>query len=242
MKTRSCWGTPPSRLYRVIRKIKSEYSHGARVCVIGASDGKFVFPFLRNGFHVTAYEIDDTALLGGTKEFPIYREKGSIIKQVYKESIEKPIYHKVPIVGDKIDGLIARSKIEGLQEGLQIRKENFYKFPPRERFDVVFTSCSIPYECNLDIPVKDIMAALLNSVAVGGYLYMDYMMPLEDRHSWKPEHYFRTGEMKGFFAKEKWDVIYLREMSRPIFEAAHVDRPEDHFHRFGYVMAKKLSD
>ena len=62
MKTRSCWGDPPSRLYRFIRTIKPEFPHSARVCVIGASDGKFVLPFLRNGFHVTAYEIDDIAL------------------------------------------------------------------------------------------------------------------------------------------------------------------------------------
>lgn len=242
MKTRSCWSDPPSRLYRFIRTIKPEFPHSARVCVIGASDGKFVLPFLRNGFHVTAYEIDDIALFGGTKEFPIFRERGSIIKQVYVESLEKQVYHKIPTIEDKIDGLIARSKAEGLQKGLQIRKENFYKLPPQEKFDVVFTSCSIPYECNLDVPIKDIMATLLDSVVVGGYLYMDYMMPLEDRHSWKPEHYFRTGEMKNYFVKEKWDIIHLREMTRPIFEAAHVDRPEDHFHRFGYVMAKKLSN
>lgn len=43
------------------------------ICIIGGSDGKFVLPFLRGGFSVTVYEIDETAVYGGEKEFPIER-------------------------------------------------------------------------------------------------------------------------------------------------------------------------
>lgn len=241
MKTKSCWGEPPSRLYRFIRMLKSEFPNGACICVVGASDGKFVFPFLRNGFRVTAYEIDDVALYGGVKKFPITREKINIVKQVYVESPDKITYNRLPTI-EIPDGLIARSKAEGLQDMLQIKKRNYYKSPSNEKYDVVFTSCSIPYECNLDIPVNDIMDSLINSVATGGYLYMDYMMPLEDRHLWKSKHYFRTGEIKKYFTIDKWDIIYNYEMRRPVFEAAHVDRPEDHFHCFGYILAKHTAD
>ena len=69
---------------------------------------------------------------------------------------------------------------------------------------------------------------------------MDYMMPLEDCHSWRPEHYIRKGKMNEFFLGDDWKVLHLYEMAKPVFEAAHVDRPEDHFHRFGYVLAEHI--
>ncbi len=66
-------------------------------------------------------------------------------------------------------------------------------------------------------------------------------MPLEDSHTWKSETFFRSGEIRGFF-RDNWEICHIYEMKKPIFELAHIDRSEDHFHRFGYILAKKLSE
>ena len=238
MKTKSCWGTPPSRLYRFIRRLQSEDRQDCKVCVVGASDGKFVLPFLRRGFHVTAYEVDKVALFGGDKEFPIDRDH--IQKMEYVPSDKNPEYQKVPSAKKEILGLVKRVEAEGYGHLFTLKEEDFYKNPPQDPYDIVFTSCSIPYEINFATPISIIMSVLLNCVSVHGYLYMDYIMPLEDSHDWRPEHYFRTGSVRKYFQNDCWKVIHLYEMSKPIFEAAHVDRPEDHFHRFGYILAKRL--
>ena len=141
-----------------------------------------------------------------------------------------------------IQGLKLRAELEQSDHLLTIKMKNFYREPPAETYEAVFTSCSIPYPCNFDIPVSDIMGALMSSVSKGGYLCMDYMLPLEDCHNWRPEHYLRRGVVKKYLLKADWKIIHLREMSEPIFEAAHADRPNDHFHRFGYVLAEHISD
>lgn len=239
MRTKSIWGNPPSRLYRFKRMLQAKFGTDGKVCVVGASDGKFVFPFLRSGFAVTAYEVDDIAVFGGEKEFPIARKDIPVQKYVPNPN-HNPIYQKVPSEMRHIQGLKLRAELEHLDQRLTIRIKNFYKDPPSEKYEAIFTSCSIPYECNFDIPVADIMRALMDTVSKGGYLYMDYMLPLEDCHEWRPEHYLRRGTVKKYLSNGDWKVIHLQEMSKPIFEAAHADRPNDHFHRFGYVLAERV--
>lgn len=237
MKTKSAWGTANSRIYKFIRKIKNEKGTAASVCIIGASDGKFVFPFLRNNFTVTAVEFDQTALYGGEKEFPVEREKITACK--YTSQKTKPQYQKIPTKLKHIDGLLKRAEKENLKNNLTIIEKDFYRSGIEMSFDIVFTSCSIQYKSNRDIPVNQIMNRLKNAVALGGYLYMDYMMPLEDSHTWKAPHFFRTGEIVKYFDQD-WKIHYVIEMKQPVFEAAHVDRPEDHFHRFGYILAQRM--
>lgn len=234
MKTHSCWGTPPSRIYSFINKLELNSS----ICIVGCSDGKFVLPFLRKGFNVTAIDMDEASLFGGAKIAPIHR---AIIKQIqYSPCNSKPVYKKLPTETIFIDGLIKRVEKEKLSNKLKYHQIDYYRFPPKEQYDVVFTSCSLQYKSNRDIPVMSLIATLQGNVKLGGYLYMDYMMPLEDTHTWKSEHFFRTGQIKQYFSCEKWEIIYVKEMRKPVFEAAHIDRPEDHFHRFGYILAKRV--
>ena len=37
-----------------------------------------------------------------------------------------------------------------------------------------------------------------------------------------------------------WEIISCRENNFPTFEGAHVDGTRDHFHRFGYILARKI--
>lgn len=241
MKTKSAWGNPPTRLYKFRDIINSKFGNNASVCIIGASDGKFVMPFLRSGMQVVAYDLDDSAINGGMKEFPI--ERDDIVAAEYTPNPDRnPIYVRVPSEEREILGLKKRVEIEKLTANLSIVIDNFYKNPPKKTFDAVFTSCSIPYPCNFDMSISHIINVIQKSVTPGGYVYMDYMMPLEDCHTWRPKHYLRRGEIKKYFDNTEWKLISLYEMKKPVFEAAHVDRPEDHFHRFGYILAEHLKN
>lgn len=241
MKTTSIWGAAPTRLYKFKSRLQSKFGSQAKICIVGASDGKFVFPFLRSGMAVTAYEIDKIAVHGGEKEFP--KAQPNVEQEEYVPNPDRnPIYKKVPSEFRQILGLKKRAELEGLSELLTIREENFYKQPPQESYEGVFTSCSIPYPSNFDIPLAQIMKSLLKPVKAGGYLYMDYMLPLEDCHSWRPEHYIRRGTLNRYFKAGEWNMIHWREQRNPVFEAAHVDRPENHFHRFGYILVERLNN
>lgn len=67
MKTKSIWGTSPTRIYKFKELINLKIGNKASICIVGASDGKFVMPFLRSGFSVTAYDIDEVVVYGGKK-------------------------------------------------------------------------------------------------------------------------------------------------------------------------------
>ena len=234
MYTHSYWGKPPTRIYEFIKKCDRNIS----VCVVGASDGKFVLPFLRKGFKVTAIDIDETAMFGGKKTIP--KKRNQITALEYTKTSKKPIYTSLPTETVHIDGLIKRVQKEKLEKNFCYILGDYYRNPIEQQFDVVFTSCSIQYKSNRDIPVFELISTLQNNVKVNGYLYMDYMMPLEDTHDWKCEHFLRTGQIKKYFTNNNWKICYVKEMKKPIFEAAHIDRPEDHFHRFGYILAKRV--
>jgi hypothetical protein len=236
IKTKSIWGKPPSRLYLFIHLIvKTEVQN---VCIVGCSDGKFVMPFLRKGYRVFGYDIDKIALYGGEKKVPLKR--AMISRQKYSPSAWKITLPEIPSQVVVIDGLKKRAEKEKLSNSLSFFEQDFYHNPPLETFDVVFTSCSMQYENNRDIPITKIIEILQNHVNKNGFLYMDYMMPLEDRHTWKAEHFLRSGQMEQYFSTG-WDILSLKEMRYPIFEAAHVEIVRDHFHRFGYLLAHKAT-
>lgn len=233
MKTTSCWGNPPQRIYSFMKKLSPE----ASVCIVGCSDGKFVLPFLRKGFRVTGIDFDKIAIHGGEKIKPIDRQ--IISEKQYVPCKVKPQYDSLPTETIQIKGLLKRIEEEKLGKNFHLIQTDYYRNPLLEEFDVVFTSCSLQYKANRDLSLVKMIDTLKNSVKPNGYLYMDYMMALEDSHQWKAEQFLRTGQLKGFFL-DGWEICYIREKKQPVFEAAHIDRPEDHFHRFGYVLARKM--
>ena len=239
MKTKSAWGNSPKRIYNIIRKLEGQKLDNINVCIVGCSDGKFVLPFARHNIKVIGYAIDKVALYGGMKFFPIHRE--DIERKKYVSSNDKPIFPEIPCEQREIMGLKKRLEVEKLNSFVTIREQDFYRSETTEKFDLVFTSCSIQYKCNRDIGIHAMLSKLKKSVKIGGYLYMDYMMPLEDSHTWKSELFLRTGQIYELF-DESWKIEYVRESKTPILELAHVDRPSDHFHRFGYVLARRLKN
>ena len=55
-KTKSIWGNPPKRLYRLIDLAENNIGKDFNACIVGCSDGKFLLPFARKGIKVEREE------------------------------------------------------------------------------------------------------------------------------------------------------------------------------------------
>jgi len=235
MKTKSIWGNPPTRLYKLIKIAKQNWGKEFTACIVGCSDGKFLMPFAREGIKVTGYDIDDIALYGGIKAFPIIKEK---IKYPYSPDFESKTFE---LENKKVLSVVDRLKIENIDNNAYIEKRDFYKDLPKEKFNVVFTSCSLHYSVNKEFTLEDKTKKLQSIVMPNGYLYIDYMMAIDenDYNTYPSEKFYRKKEILNYF-DDSWEIISYRENNNPSFEGAHVDCVKDHFHRFGYILAKKV--
>lgn len=235
MKTKSIWGNPPTRLYKLLNLAKKEWGKNFTVCIVGCSDGKFLMPFARNEIKVTGYDIDEVALYGGNKDFPIIKKK---IKYEYNPEF---ISKKYDLENKRVLGVTERLKIEQIDEFADIKKRDFYRTENDEKFNVVFTSCSLHYSANQDFTLEEKTNKLQDIVLPNGYLYMDYMMAIDEKDykTYPANKFYRKNEIKKYF-DNTWEIISFRENNFPTFEGAHVDCTRDHFHRFGYILARKI--
>lgn len=235
MRTKSIWGNPPTRLYKLIKLAEKKYNNNFTACIVGCSDGKFLMPFARKGYSVTGYDIDDIALYGGEKDFPIVNQKNTY---KYDKNFKSENYL---LERKRVLGTVERLEIEGISNNAKIEKRDFYKNVPNKKFDVVFTSCSLHYSVNKEFTLKDKIEKLQSIVSKNGLLYIDYMMAIDENDfvNYPENKFFRKGEIKEYF-NDDWKIISIKENNKPTFEGAHVDCVKDHFHRFGYVLAEKV--
>lgn len=235
MKTKSIWGLPPTRLYNLIKIAENSFGKNFKACIVGCSDGKFLMPFARKQIHVTGYDIDDIALYGGYKDFPVIDKK---VKYDYSKNFESKQYK---LVNKRVYGITERLEKENLNKYANIEKRDFYKNVPKEKYNVVFTSCSLHYSVNSDFTLEDKTKKLQSIVAKNGYLYIDYMMALDedDYENYPTYKFYRKNEILKYF-DENWEIISFKENHNPTFEGAHVDCTRDHFHRFGYLLARRI--
>ena len=235
MKTKSIWGKPPTRLYRLLNLAKKEWGKNFTACIVGCSDGKFLMPFARDGIKVTGYDIDDIALYGGYKDFPIVKEK---IKYPYNPKFESKVFE---LETKRVLGVTERLLKENNSQYAIIEKRDFYRNMPNRKFNVVFTSCSLHYSANQDFNLEDKTKKLQRIVLPNGYLYIDYMMAIDenDYDKYPANKFYRKNEIKNYF-DNNWEIVSYRENNNPSFEGAHVDCVKDHFHRFGYILARRI--
>lgn len=235
MRTKSIWGNPPKRLYKLINMGLNTWGNDFEACIVGCSDGKFLMPFARRQIKVTGYDIDSIALFGGEKEFPIVLEK-KIYK--YDPNFKSKEYK---LEAKRVYGIIERLNMETISNYAHIEKRDFYRNLPDKKFDIVFTSCSLHYSANKDFTLEDKTNKLKSIVKKNGLLYMDYMMAIDenDYETYPKEKFFRKREILSYF-DDKWEIISIRENEHPSFEGAHVDCVKDHFHRFGYLLARRV--
>ena len=235
MKTKSIWGNPPKRLYKLMKIAERDFGKKYTACIVGCSDGKFLLPFARKKIRVAGYDIDDIALYGGQKLFPIVNEKN---KYQYNKNFKSPEYE---LVEKRVLGITERLEIENLSDHALIEKRDFYRNLPKEKFNVVFTSCSLHYSANQDFTLEDKTKKLQSIVLPNGYLYIDYMMAIDenDYKTYPSSKFYRKKEILNYF-NEDWEILSFRENNNPSFEGAHVDCVRDHFHRFGYILARRV--
>jgi hypothetical protein len=182
------------------------------VCVVGASDGKYVLPLARRGLRVIAIERDTLALDGG------------------------PITLPGPMPGT-MAGLRARLTAESLTDQVTIAEADILDLTESiENVDAVWTSCSWHYSINHRHPLADFIAAMQNLVHDDRGLFgAEYMMPVEPRH-FDSEHYPDAGQLRRHLTG--WDILW--EAYTPAFvEDPHVEQLQPHVHRMGLLIASR---
>ncbi|MGH3518487.1 MAG: hypothetical protein ACRDQ7_13920 [Haloechinothrix sp.] len=187
-------------------------SEAQTVCVVGASDGKFVLPLARHGMRVIAIERDPLALNGG------------------------PITLPGPTPAT-MAGLRSRLETERLYNLVQIIEANLVDLDDDvDPVDAVWTSCSWHYSVNHHRPLAEVVAAMQARVRNDGGLFgAEYMMPVEPWH-FRCEHYPDAGELRRYFAG--WDILW--ESSTPAFvEDPHIEQLRPHVHRMGLLIAAR---
>jgi hypothetical protein len=214
MRTSSLWGKPPTRYYKFLARVEATFpSKFLRVAILGCSDGKFVLPAARRGHSVLAIDIDEIALYGGTKLGPT----GAV----------------------QMLGLSERLRREHLSQRVSIVHEDFVEYRSAKRFHAVFTSGAVQYSRNMKHSLEEIVRKLKTYVGEHGYIYVDYMLATEEKHR-RRDNYPTKEIWSNFFEAEGWQVIYNRVLP-PLFEAAHVDNPVDHYHHWGHLLAQKTA-
>lgn len=214
MKTASLWGPPPTRFYRFLRLLESELSLGQRrIAVLGCADGKFVLPAARRGYDVLAIDVDRIALFGGTKE----DQSGTV----------------------RIPGLASRLLSEGLDKGVTIRCGDFVALRPEcDLSPAVLTSGSIQYSLNMPRTAEELLNAALGYVAPGGFFYIDYMLPYEDKYKGRPNCPDWSWWQSTLDRLTGWRILHHR-WGRPVLDPPHVEFASPHFHQWGHALLRR---
>lgn len=235
MKTKSIWGNPPKRLYKLVKIVEDLEKADKSVCIVGCSDGKFLMPFVRKNIFTVGYDIDEIALYGGKKLFPIKKDNK---KYKYTKNFKSKDFE---LEEREVVGTVKRLEIEGLTEYADISICDFYRNTPNRKFDLVFTSCSLHYSKNAYCSLEEKVKKLQSIVNKDGYLYLDYMMAIDENDyvNYPVSKFFRKREILNYF-DDSFEIISIKENNNISFEAAHVDCVKDHFHRFGYVFARRI--
>jgi hypothetical protein len=182
------------------------------VCVVGASDGKFVLPLARRGVRVVAVERDPLALDGGSVILP---GQGRTT----------------------MPGLRKRLAEEGLDELVQVIEADVLDIAT-DLWPVgaVWTSCSWHYRVNHIRPLADFIRAMAELCrSPGGVLGAEYMLPVQPHHLGS-EHYPEQGEVRRFF--RGWAIDW-ETYTPPFIEAPHVEQLCEHIHRMGLIVATR---
>ncbi|WP_433185669.1 class I SAM-dependent methyltransferase [Actinoallomurus sp. CA-150999] len=208
MKTRSLW--QDTKTFFPLFSAELERRRVKTVCVVGASDGKFVIPLAEHGYRVLAIERDPQAVHGGPVTLPGH------------------------VPGDML-GLRRRLDIERVAANVDIIEADLLEQDVLPTCDAVWTSCSWHYSVNHRRPLADFIGRLHALCAPTGILGAEYMMPVRTRHT-TIEHYLEKGEIRRYF--ERWRLLW--EAYTPTFvEDPHVEKLKPHIHRMGFVVAER---
>ena len=212
IKTKSVWQNTKTFFPLFADFIEKQQKNSLTICIIGASDGRFVIPLAKNGYQVIAIENDPILINGGV--------------------VDGPNKKKIDVLGLK-----KRIEIEKVSSNVKIIENNFFDVDLSFSVDAIFTSSTWDCSLNHSHPVKVYLDKMIKIVKPTGLFCAEYMMPCEEKHK-NIEHFLEEGKINIFFNKN-WQV--LEEFYTPIFEDnPHIGKIIPHKHRMGFFMAKKL--
>ncbi|MFA6547622.1 MAG: SAM-dependent methyltransferase [Candidatus Magasanikbacteria bacterium] len=182
------------------------------VCIVGASDGRFVVPLARKNYDIIAVENDPIMINGGV--------------------VEGPNKTKINVLGLK-----ERLKIEQLSSSVKIIENNFLDADLPFLVDAVFTSSTWDCTINHNSSLKEYINKMQVILKPSGLFCAEYMMPCEEKHL-NVEHFLDERKINNFF-NEDWQI--LEEFFTPVFiDEPHVGKIFPHNHRMGFFVAKKI--
>lgn len=213
IKTKSVWQNTKTFFPIFFDYLIKEYGKKTKICIVGASDGRFVLPLAKYGYKILAIENDTVLIDGGTVSGP----NDTTIKVL---------------------GLKKRLAIEKITSKVEILTKNFLDIKTSLKADAIFTSSTWDCTINHSRPLKEYIMRMQEIVKIGGIFCAEYMMPCEARHK-KIEHFLEEKQINNFFDSRKWQI--LEEFFTPVFkDEPHIGKITSHNHRMGFFMAKKL--
>ncbi len=206
---RSIWDGTKTYFPLLKEKVKGK---SLDICIVGASDGRFVIPLALNGHKVLAIENDPMSLDG------CFIEINGSTKQYL--------------------GIVEKVKNLNLEKSVTISESSFMDFQTNNKFDVVFTSSSWDCGKNDGTVVEDFVKKMQNLVKQDGILCAEYMMKFEEIHLNNP-NLLEVGEINKFFNND-WEI--LDEFYTSVFnDIPHIKKLTIHKHKMGFIMLKKLT-
>ena len=203
------FGDIPRTCYEYVKKLETENNKKMDILIPDALDGYTSIVYLRYGHNVDHYEPNDVLINGG------------IIENFKTEGFKRKLL---------------RSELE---DKANIYMENFYETKTIEKYDFVYCYRSLHLERNEHISLERKIRKLLNSVQVGGYIYIYYYLDDKDIAITKNK-YLKLFEMKSYFDFNDWEILYSVEGHNRIHKA-HVFNNKDHIHKVASIFAQKKS-
>lgn len=207
---KSIYSDTPKTLLTYEEKLRNEFNGSFCVLIPNCMDGYSVLPLLRRNHYVDAYEINEILINGGNYDNFYTR------------------------------GLLNKVNEENLQDKFCLFQKNFYENKIVKQYNFVYSYRSLHLKENSNIEMHRKIRKLQSSVKDGGFIYIFYYIAdnEEDYESYPANSYLRTYEMKKFFDKNNWEIIYSVE-NHTRQHGPHINNPNLHYHKTGTIFAKK---
>ncbi len=143
----------------------------------------------------------------------------------------------------KIYGLKQRIKAYDLYKNMKYKIQNFYECDNFNKYNLVYVNRSLNRECNSHIKMEDKINTLKSAADDNGEIYLVYLLADDENDyiTYPPNQYPRLGEIPSYFNEENWKFIFIRENYKAKSEKGHFGNSKVHYHKIGFVHAKKVS-
>ena len=218
----SSFGRVNTTFYSLLKFLNEKDGENLEVCDFGCLDGLHTLPFLKKGYLVDAFDMNEIYLYGGHIQMPIINEDGQVVLQ------RRTMY-----------GAEDRINIEGLHDGVRLYNKSIFECCNRQ-YDVVYSKRGLSRKEYSHIPMKRKIEKLKSLVKDDGIMYLEYLMWLDDKNTdnLNPNQYLKQCEMEPYF-REGWEILSLVEDRNCIVEDPHIGNPTFHKHRVGMIKVRK---